>query len=121
MAWESAEGQALELGWQRDNRTDLDDEDYLRMVLQEDVLARRRSIRLRVGCLIGARGRMPLDPLVRLGFFFGAAFQIQDDLLNLEPGAAYGKEINGDLLEGKRTLMIIHALRQRRSEAIAAR
>ena len=35
MAWESTEGQALELGWQRDNRTDLTDEDYLRMVLQK--------------------------------------------------------------------------------------
>ena len=41
---------------------------------------------LRVGCLIGSRGTAPLDPLIRLGFFFGAAFQIQDDLLNLEGG-----------------------------------
>jgi geranylgeranyl diphosphate synthase type II len=111
MAWESAEGQALELGWRRDNRTDLDDEDYLQMALQKTCwLATIHP--MRVGCLIGARGRMPLDPLIRLGFFFGAAFQIQDDLLNLEPGAAYGKEVNGDLLEGKRTLMIIQALRK---------
>src|SRR5208282_1241140 len=109
MAWESAEGQALELGWKRENRTDLGDEDYLRMVLQKTcwLLA---IYPMRVGCLIGARGRMPLDPLIRLGFFFGVAFQIQDDLLNLEPGPEYGKETNGDLLEGKRTLMIIHAL-----------
>jgi geranylgeranyl diphosphate synthase type II len=111
MAWESAEGQALELGWQRDNRTDLDDEDYLRMVLQKTCwLAAIHP--MRVGCLIGARNRMPLDPLIRVGFFFGAAFQIQDDLLNLEPGPRYGKELNGDLFEGKRTLMIVHALRQ---------
>ena len=54
---------------------------------------------------------MPLDPLIRLGFFFGAAFQIQDDLLILEPGVAYGKEVNGDLYEGKRTLMFIYAFR----------
>ena len=67
---------------------------------------------MRVGCLIGARGRIPIDPLLRLGFFFGAAFQIQDDLLNLDPGPGYGKELNGDILEGKRTLMIIHALRR---------
>jgi geranylgeranyl diphosphate synthase type II len=113
MAWESAEGQALELGWTRDNRTDLTDEDYLRMVMKKTCwLAAVHP--LRVGCLIGARGRAPLDPLVRLGFFFGAAFQIQDDLLNLEADAGYGKEINGDLLEGKRTLMIIHALRHTR-------
>jgi geranylgeranyl diphosphate synthase, type II len=111
MAWESAEGQALELGWRRDNRTDLADEDYLRMALQKTcwLLA---IYPMRVGSLIGARGRMPLDPLIRIGFFFGAAFQIQDDLLNLEPGPGYGKERNGDLLEGKRTLMIIHALRE---------
>ena len=113
MAWESAEGQALELGWTRDNRVDLTDEDYLRMVMKKTCwLAAVHP--LRVGCLIGARGRLPLDPLVRLGFFFGAAFQIQDDLLNLEAGSEYGKEINGDLLEGKRTLMLIHALRQSR-------
>jgi len=110
MAWESAEGQALELGWQRDNRTDLGDEDYLRMVLQKTCWL-AAIYPMRVGCLIGARGRMPLDPLIRLGFFFGVAFQIQDDLLNLEPGAEYGKEINGDLFEGKRTLMVVHALR----------
>lgn len=110
MAWESAEGQALELGWRRDNRVDLEDEDYLGMALQKTCwLATIHP--MRVGCLIGARGRLPLDPLVRLGFFFGAAFQIQDDLLNLNPGPAYGKEANGDLFEGKRTLMIVHALR----------
>lgn len=115
MAWESAEGQALELGWQRDNRTDVGDEDYLHMVLQKTCwLAAIHP--LRVGCLIGARGRLPLDPLIRIGFFFGAAFQVQDDLLNLEGGAAYGKEINGDLQEGKRTLMLIHAFRQTTSK-----
>jgi geranylgeranyl diphosphate synthase type II len=110
MAWETAEGQALELGWRRDNRADLTEEDYLRMVLQKTCWLTAIHP-MRVGCLIGARGRIALDPLIRLGFFFGAAFQIQDDLLNLEPGDGYGKERNGDLLEGKRTLMVIHALR----------
>ncbi len=110
VAWQSTEGQALELGWKHDNRTDLRDEDYLGMVLQKTCWLGTIHP-LRVGCLIGARGRLPLEPLIRLGFFFGAAFQIQDDVLNLEPGPAYGKEVNGDLFEGKRTLMIIHALR----------
>lgn len=110
VAWQSAEGQAHELGWQRDNRTDVTEEDYLAMVLQKTCWM-SAILPLRVGCLIGARGRRPLDPLIQVGFFFGAAFQIQDDILNLEPGPGYGKEINGDLVEGKRTLMIIHALR----------
>lgn len=110
VAWQSTEGQAYELGWQRDNRTDLDDEDYLRMVMLKTCWLGTIHP-LRVGCLIGARGRAPLQALIRLGFFCGAAFQIQDDLLNLQPGPGYGKEVNGDLYEGKRTLMIIHALR----------
>jgi geranylgeranyl diphosphate synthase, type II len=33
MALASAEGQALELGWREDNVLDLDDGDYLEMVL----------------------------------------------------------------------------------------
>jgi geranylgeranyl diphosphate synthase type II len=60
--------------------------------------------------LIGSRGAADLDAFLRFGFFLGAAFQIQDDILNLEPDAAYGKEIDGDLYEGKRTLMLIDAM-----------
>jgi geranylgeranyl diphosphate synthase type II len=61
--------------------------------------------------LIGSRGAADPEPFVRFAFFLGAAFQIQDDLLNLMADARYGKELNGDLWEGKRTLMLIHALR----------
>lgn len=109
-AWASAEGQALELGWQRHARLDVSEEDYLTMVLQKTCWLTTIHP-LRVGCLIGRRGAFDPDTLTRLGFFFGAAFQIQDDLLNLDSGPRYGKEARGDLFEGKRTLMVIHALR----------
>ena len=50
---------------------------------------------------------------MRFGFFLGAAFQIQDDLLNLTGDEVrYGKELNGDLHEGKRTLMLIRLLHE---------
>jgi geranylgeranyl diphosphate synthase type II len=110
MARESAEGQALELGWRRDNVTDVVEADYLTMVLKKTCwLATIHP--MRVGALIGARrGPEPdLDAFIRFGFFLGAAFQIQDDLLNLVGNAAsYGKELGGDIYEGKRTLMLIH-------------
>ena len=110
MAWETVEGQALELGWRRDNSQDVGEADYLTMVMKKTCwLATIHP--LRIGALIATRGAADLDALTRLGFFLGAAFQIQDDILNLEPDEAYGKEIDGDLYEGKRTLMLIHAAR----------
>jgi geranylgeranyl diphosphate synthase type II len=73
---------------------------------------------LRIGVLCGSPpGPLaPLDeeltPLLDLGFLAGIAFQIHDDLLNLEADETlYGKEISGDLWEGKRTVMLLHFLR----------
>jgi len=107
VAWESAEGQAMELGWCHDNCNSLNDEDYLLMVLKKTCwLAIIHPSR--VGALIGTRGRVDLKPFITFGFFLGAAFQIQDDLLNLVADTRYGKELNGDIWEGKRTLMLIH-------------
>lgn len=110
MAWESAEGQAMELGWRRDNTSELGEADYLTMVLKKTCwLATIHPCR--VGALIGSGDAIDLEPFIRFGFFLGAAFQIQDDLLNLVADERYGKERHGDLFEGKRTLMLIHAWR----------
>lgn len=112
MARESVEGQAIELGWRRDNALTLSDGDYLDMVLKK-TCSYTTIWPSRVGALIGTRSDRELDRLVRFGFFLGAAFQIQDDVLNLAGDRArYGKELEGDLREGKRTLMLIHLLRQ---------
>jgi geranylgeranyl diphosphate synthase type II len=110
MARESAEGQAFELGWRRDNVINVGEADYLLMVLKKTCwLGTIHPSRM--GTLIGARGGIDLDRCIRFGFFLGAAFQIQDDLLNLDGDPdAYGKEMNGDIREGKRTLMLIHLL-----------
>src|SRR5262252_5964477 len=110
MARESAEGQAMELGWRQDNALDLDEGDYLEMSLKKTCWL-ATIYPSRVGAMIGTCDNIDLDPFVRFGFFLGAAFQIQDDLLNLVGDAgAYGKELDGDLREGKRTLMLIHLL-----------
>jgi geranylgeranyl diphosphate synthase type II len=110
MALESAAGQALELGWRRDNVLALSEADYLDMVMKKTCwLATIHP--LRAGALIGSRGHADVDPLVRFGFLLGAAFQVQDDILNLVGDAgAYGKELDGDIHEGKRTIMLLHVL-----------
>lgn len=108
---ESAEGQALELGWCRDNRLDLLESDYLELVLKKTCwLAAIHP--LRVGALLALGETADLDRFVCFGFFLGASFQIHDDVLNLVGDATqYGKEPAGDLWEGKRTLILIELLR----------
>jgi geranylgeranyl diphosphate synthase type II len=111
-ARESVEGQAIELGWRRDNVLDLDEVDYLRMILKKTCWY-TTIYPCRVGALIGTRRRPDATPFIRFGFYLGAAFQIQDDLLNLiGDEARYGKERNGDLWEGKRTVMLIHLVQR---------
>jgi geranylgeranyl diphosphate synthase type II len=54
-----------------------------------------------------------LEEMIPLGEDLGIAFQIQDDILNLVGNKEkYGKEEAGDILEGKRTLILIHTLRE---------
>jgi geranylgeranyl diphosphate synthase type II len=112
MSRESAEGQALELGWRRDNTMTLREADYLEMVLKKTCwLATIHP--LRAGAMIGTGDRFPVDELIRFGFLLGAAFQIQDDLLNLIGDVErYGKELGGDIYEGKRTLMLIRLIQR---------
>jgi geranylgeranyl diphosphate synthase type II len=110
MARETVEGQAIELGWRHTNTTDLGEEDYLRMVLKKTCWY-TTIFPNRVGALIGTRDGVDLESFLRFGFFMGAAFQIQDDVLNLiGDRERYGKELDGDLWEGKRTLMVVHLL-----------
>jgi geranylgeranyl diphosphate synthase, type II len=110
MACEAIEGQTLELKWRDENEVELSADDYLRMVLKKTCWY-TTIYPCRVGALIGSRDGLELDVFVRFGFFLGAAFQIQDDLLNLTGDhRRYGKELGGDIREGKRTLMLIHLL-----------
>jgi geranylgeranyl diphosphate synthase type II len=112
VAQQCAEGQALELGWRLDNRLDLTDEDYLGMVLRK-TCSYSTMLPIRIGAMIGTRRREVDDPVLRFAFLLGAAFQIQDDLLNLVGSHdRYGKEMAGDLLEGKRTLLVIRLMQR---------
>jgi geranylgeranyl diphosphate synthase type II len=110
MARETAEGQALELGWRDRNETEVSDQDYLMMVLKKTAWM-GMIWPAQVGLLIGSHGMADPGSVVRFGFFLGAAFQIEDDLRNLVPDGGYGKELNGDLFEAKRTLMLLHTRR----------
>jgi geranylgeranyl diphosphate synthase, type II len=106
----SLEGQAIELAWIRDNVCRLGPTDYLRMCLKKTSWY-SFIYPMRVGAIIAQGTPLDSERFCRLGWYFGAAFQIQDDILNLTGDyEKYGKELGGDLAEGKRTLMLIHLL-----------
>ena len=77
------EGQAMELNWMRDNDLTLGPDDYLRLVLKKT--AWYSFIHpMRIGALV-ANGQDPnLCRFDAFGFLVGLAFQITDDVLNLE-------------------------------------
>jgi geranylgeranyl diphosphate synthase type II len=107
----TVDGQAIELEWVRSNMWRLNDTDYLKMV---ELKTSWYSFitPLQAGAIAAGAGAERLAPLESLGRHLGAAFQITDDLLNLRADPEeYGKEIGGDLWEGKRTLMLLHTLR----------
>lgn len=108
---QATEGQTLELGWRRDNRVALSDADYLNMVGRKTCWYTTVAP-LRMGAILGSMGTSSLDALSRFGYYLGLAFQIRDDLLDLDPARESGSELSGDIAEGKRTLIMIHLLSQ---------
>ncbi len=116
MAQQSVEGQAMELDWVANNTGHLTDQDYFIMCVKKTCWYTFMTP-LRIGLIIGhptanlSELVEPLADITRFGMILGIAFQIQDDLLNiLGDLKTYGKEIGGDIYEGKRTIMLNHVI-----------
>ena len=104
------EGQALDLCWARDGRWDLSEDDYLAMATLKTAHY-TAAAPLAIGAICGKGADDTVEELRSFGLEAGLAFQITDDLLNLEPGpAAQDKDWRSDISEGKRTLVAVHAL-----------
>src|SRR5262249_26928210 len=111
MARESAEGQAIELDWVRRANWMVSDAAYLEMAEKKTRWGTFLSP-IGIGAIVAAAPAACTDELIHFGRHVGTAFQIHDDVLNLQEGEGrYGKEFAGDLWEGKHTLILLHALR----------
>ncbi len=111
MARETAEGQAIELDWIRRNTWVLGDADYRGMVLKKTGWYTFIAP-IRIGAIIAGASGDQIALLDQFAADLAVAFQIRDDVLNLATESPqYGKEAMGDLWEGKRTLLLLHALR----------
>ena len=110
MTCRTVEGQALDLGWARDGRYDITPEDYLTMAIHKTAHY-SGAVPLAVGAIVGGASDEVVEALRSYGLDTGLAFQIQDDLLNLVgTDEAKKKDFRSDITEGKRTLVVVHAL-----------
>lgn len=111
MTRRTIEGQALDLGWARDKRYDITPDDYLCMAIHKTAHY-SGAVPLAVGAIVGGGTEEQIAALREYGLATGLAFQIQDDLLNIEGDPEIvGKDYASDITEGKRTLMVVHALK----------
>ncbi|NHM13422.1 polyprenyl synthetase family protein [Xiamenia xianingshaonis] len=110
MTRRTIEGQALDIGWARDGRYDVTPEDYLAMATHKTAHY-SGATPLAVGAIIGGGTDEQVEALRTYGLATGLAFQIQDDLLNLiGMEESTKKDFRNDITEGKRTLVVVHAL-----------
>ncbi len=100
------EGQSLDVGWRHHNRFDVGVGDYLEMVTCKT--SWYTTIQpLRMGAM--AADRTPVDhgALLRFGSSLGTLFQLVNDVNGLADRDG-GQTACEDLLEGKRTLALLH-------------
>ena len=110
MTRRTIEGQALDIGWARDGRYDITPEDYLVMATCKTAHY-SGAVPLAIGAIIGGGTETQIEGLRNYGLDTGLAFQIQDDLLNLVGKTESTKKgFRDDITEGKRTLVVVHAL-----------
>ena len=110
MTRRTIEGQALDIGWARECRYDITPEDYLIMATHKTAHY-SGAVPMAIGAIVGGGTEAEIDALRAFGLDTGLAFQIQDDLLNLVgTEEATKKDFRSDITEGKRTLMVVHAL-----------
>lgn len=106
-AQEVCEGQQLDMDFE--TRTSVSESEYIEMIrLKTSVLL---GCALEFGAILGLQSPEVCQHIYSFGVDLGLAFQIQDDLLDLYADPEkFGKQVGGDILTNKKTLLLITAL-----------
>jgi geranylgeranyl diphosphate synthase type I len=101
-------GQAFEFGmWKQKEFTE---QNVIRLLRYKT--GALTALSTEAGAIAGGGSQEQLEILGEFGETVGIAFQIVDDLLNVTGDVKeYGKEIGGDIREGKKTVLAAHLLR----------
>lgn len=106
-AIEVCEGQALDL--ELETSFDVSIDDYIKMISKKTASLIKNSAR--IGALIANGSNEQILALENYGFNLGLAFQFMDDLLDVVASSdEFGKSIGGDIVNGKRTFLLLTAM-----------
>ncbi len=106
-AIEVCEGQQYDMDFEK--RTNVSEGEYLHMIkLKTAVLV---GCALKMGALIAGASLKQSEEIYQMGESIGLAFQIQDDYLDAfgDP-KSFGKQIGGDIIENKKTMLYYLAI-----------
>lgn len=104
-------GQTIDITWHRGEREEISPEQYLEMCRLKTGGLLRMTVRF--ACVVAAAKKEVEDSLVRFAEGLGIAFQIKDDILDLEADPEnFGKTYGNDISEGKMSLPVLIALSQ---------
>ncbi len=105
-ATEVCEGQQYDMDFEGMESVSV--EDYMKMIeLKTSVLLGGATV---IGAILGGADEQQCAKLDRFATELGLAFQLQDDFLDSYGDEQLGKSIGGDILEGKKTFLMISAL-----------
>ena len=115
-AQEVCEGQQLDMDFE--TRNTVSKAEYIEMIrLKTSVLL---GCALEFGAILGQQSPEVCQHIYSFGVDLGLAFQIQDDLLDLYADPEkFGKQVGGDILTNKKTLLLITALETNDSRVLA--
>jgi geranylgeranyl diphosphate synthase type I len=108
-AIEISEGQVLDISFP--STSDITEEDYITMVGGKTSALFKACAE--IGAIVGGGKTRQVKALGKFAWDAGIAFQIMDDYLGATADEkTLGKPVGSDLREGKKTLIILHALRK---------
>jgi len=109
-----AEGQQLDISFE--DRKTVAESEYIEMIEGKTAVMFRTCGR--IGSLLSNASEDIVEIMTEWGLNVGLCFQLMDDLIDvLSDSKTLGKPAGSDLAQGKRTLMVIHALEQSDSPA----
>jgi len=107
-AFRITRGQALE--FELNTRLDFTDQDVVEVLRNKT--GALIALACEAGAIAGGATKKQLSSAAAFGESAGVGFQIVDDILNVSGEVQkYGKEIGGDIREGKRTIIAAHLVR----------